>query len=239
MIPPSRDPGSEPGRDPSRWPPGTLVGQLSSADRSALLDAGTVVTFGDEDTIVRQGDKGNDLFVLLRGLVKIRVAMENGANTVLDVLSRGDLVGEFALLDGSPRNATAIAMSDVSALRVAHAAFTKVIKDHPLLQSEITKSVVAKMRASTDRRAADRFLSARARLASALYDLATTRLEPDPDGVYRLPMTQAALGELAGVGQSTAERELSKLRDQGAIETRYRLIEIRDLPYLARIRFSS
>jgi CRP-like cAMP-binding protein len=227
LIPASRD-----------WPHGTLLGRLAPEARTALLDAGTGTQFADDAIIVRQGDHGSHLFVLLHGLVKIRMAAESGSNTVLAILSRGDLVGEFALIDGAPRNATAIAVGDVGALRVARAAFSRVTSEHPALQGELTKYMVAKMRASNERQAADRFLGARARLVRALYDLATTRLEADGDGVYRLPMTQAGLGELAGVGQSTAERELGRLRDEGAIDTRYKLIEIRNLQYLAEIRFS-
>jgi CRP/FNR family transcriptional regulator, cyclic AMP receptor protein len=226
-------------QDPESWPPTSLIGQLPPTERGALLDAGTSAQFSDDEVIVRQGDQGTGMFVLLRGLVKIRVAAESGSNTVLAVLSRGDLVGEFALIDGSPRNATAIAVGDVTGLHIRQTAFARVTEEYPALQVELTKYMVSKIRARSDRQAADRFWPARARLAQVLYDLATTRLEPDADAVYRLPMTQAGLGELAGVGQSTAERELGKFRDEGAIETHYRLIEIRDLQYLDGIRFSS
>jgi CRP-like cAMP-binding protein len=230
MIPTSRD---------GDWPAASIIGQLPEPERSALLGAGTSARFGDEDVIVRQGEAGTDMFVLLDGLVKIRVAAESGSNTVLAVLSRGDLVGEFALIDGSPRTATAFAMGDVAALRVAHAAFARLTREYPALHAELTKYVVAKVRAAIDRQTADRFLGARARLIRALCELARDRLACDDDGVYRLPMTQAGLGELAGVGQSTAERELARLREEGAIDTHYRLIEIRNLQYLQEIRFSS
>jgi CRP/FNR family transcriptional regulator, cyclic AMP receptor protein len=221
------------------WPMTSLVGQLPVPERSALLDAGISIRFHEEAVIVRQGDLGNDLFILLAGLVKITVATESGSNTALAVRSRGDLIGEFALIDGSPRNATAIAIGEVSALRVSHVAFGRVVKEYPGLQGMLTQYVVSKVRESTEWQAADRFWGARARLAQILYDLATAHLEADRDGVYWLPMTQAGLGELAGLGQSTAERELAKLRDEGVIDTHYRLIAIRNLPYLAEIRFSS
>jgi CRP-like cAMP-binding protein len=93
------------------------------------------------------------------------------------------------------------------------------------------------MRATTERRAAERVWDAKERLAQVLYDLGRLHAHPEPDGAVRVPITQSELGELAGVAVSTTERVLKDLRKQGAITTRYREITIRDMPYLDSLRF--
>lgn len=222
------------------WPPLSLVAQLTEPERIALLAAGSPVKFPDDGILVLQGDPGDGLYVLTDGMVKVTVAAESGTETMLAVRSRGDLIGEFAVLDGEPRTATARAVGAVSAIRISRTRFTEFGQRYPAAQTTITKSLVAKMRAATERHAAERTWGARERVAQVLYELAEDYGEQATDGavVIPLPITQSELGELAGVAVSTTERVLGDLRKEGVIATRYRKIAIRDMTFLGTIRFS-
>src|SRR5215831_9244922 len=105
------------------WREETFLGGLAEADRATLLAAGTPVRFEDDQIMLVQGDPGDFVFVLTGGLAKVSVAAESGAETTLAIRSRGDLVGEFALLDDKPRTATVRAAGEATALRVGGAAF--------------------------------------------------------------------------------------------------------------------
>ncbi|HEX3516967.1 MAG TPA: Crp/Fnr family transcriptional regulator [Trebonia sp.] len=219
------------------WPDGSFVQQLQDADRAALLDAGTPLRFEDDQILLVQGDPGDFLYVLTSGLVKVIVAAVSGAQTTLAIRSRGDLVGEFAVLDDKPRTSTARAAGPVTAVKVGGAAFLRIASRSPAAQATVTKYLVAKMRAATERRAAERVWDARERLAQVLYELGQQHAQPDADGMIRIPITQSELGDLAGVAVSTAERVLKELRKQGVVSTRYREITVRDMAYLDSIRF--
>ncbi len=219
------------------WPDGSFVQQLPDADRIALLDAGTPLRFEDDQILVVQGDAGDYLYVLTSGLVKVIVGAVSGAQTTLAIRSRGDLVGEFALLDDKPRMATAQAAGPVSALKIGGAAFLAVAGRSPESQAAVTRYLLAKMRDATERWSAERIWDARERIAQVLYELGKQHAQPDADGLIRIPITQSELGELAGVAVSTAERVLKELRKQGVVSTRYREITIRDMAYLDGIRF--
>jgi CRP-like cAMP-binding protein len=222
------------------WPQGSLVAQLTEQERTALLAAGTPVQFSDDGILVLQGDPGEGLYVLTGGMVKVTVAAESGTETTLAVRSRGDLIGEFAVLDGGDRTATARAVGAVSAVRISRLRFAEFGQRYPPAQTTITKSLVAKIRAATERHAAERTWGARARVAQVLHELAEDYGEPAADGavVIPLPITQSELGELAGVAVSTTERVLGDLRRDGVITTRYRKIAVRDMEVLSAIRFS-
>jgi CRP/FNR family transcriptional regulator, cyclic AMP receptor protein len=224
------------GRD--QWPPGSFVGRLPEPERAALLSAGTPARFDDGQLLLIQGDVGDFVYVLVSGLVKVIVAAESGSETTLVIRGRGDLMGEFALLDDGPRTATAQAAGPVTALRVGGAAFLATVTESPVVQRVVTRYVLAKMRAATERCAAERVWDARERLAQVLCDLAEQHAAPDSDGLIRIPLTQGDLGELAGVAVSTAERVLKDFRNRGAISTRYREITIKNMTYLSSIRFS-
>jgi CRP-like cAMP-binding protein len=220
------------------WPAGSFIADLPDAERAVLLAAGDPYHFGDEQVLLVQGDLGDFVYVLVSGLVKVVVATESGARTTLAVRSRGDLVGEFAPLDDKPRTATASAIGPVIALKVRGSAFLRVIGQSPAVQMSITRYLLFKMRSAAERRAADRVWEARERVAQVLFELGQRHAEHRPDGSLRLPITQGDLGDLAGVAVSTAERVLKDLRKQGVVATRYREITIKDMNYLAELRFS-
>lgn len=223
--------------DHEEWPEDSFVHQLPDAERAALLDAGTPLRFEDDQILLVQGETGDFMYVLTSGLVKVIVSAESGAQTTLAIRSRGDLMGEFALLDNKPRTATARAAGPVTALRIGGTAFTTIASRSPAVQTVVTRYVLGKLRSATERRAAERVWDARERLAQVLFDLGRRHARPGPDGMIRLPVTQGELGELAGVAVSTAERVLKDLRREGAVSTRYREITIRDMAYLDSIRF--
>jgi CRP/FNR family transcriptional regulator, cyclic AMP receptor protein len=220
-----------------QWPEGSFVGRLPETERTALLTAGVPVQFDDDAILLLQGEVGECVYVLTNGLVKVIVAAESGAETTLAIRSRGDLVGEFALLDEKPRTATARAAGEVTALRIGGGAFMQITSESAVMQGAVTRYLLSKMRATTERRAAERVWDAKERLAQVLYDLARLHAHPGPDGVVRVPITQSELGELAGVAVSTTERVLKDLRKQGVVTTRYREITVRNMDYLDSLRF--
>lgn len=220
-----------------QWPERSFVGQLPETERTALLAAGVTARFDDDAILLLQGEIGECVYVLTSGLVKVIVAAESGAETTLAIRSRGDLVGEFALLDDKPRTATARAAGEVAALRISGAAFMQITSESAVMQGAVTRYLLSKMRATTERRAAERVWDAKERLAQVLYDLGRLHAHPGPDGVVRVPITQSELGELAGVAVSTTERVLKDLRKQGVVTTRYREITIRNMIYLDSLRF--
>jgi CRP/FNR family transcriptional regulator, cyclic AMP receptor protein len=70
------------------------------------------------DVIFKQGDAGQELFIVKSGKVQIR-----SGNRVLDTLSPGNIFGEMALIDSAPRNATAVAITDATLIAVSEKQF--------------------------------------------------------------------------------------------------------------------
>ncbi len=226
-----------PSSDGDGWPHDSFVALLPEAERDAILSVGTAVRFADDDILVAQGETGDFLYVLTRGLVKIVVAAETGAETALAVRSRGDLIGEFGMLDSGPRSATVRAVGAVIAVKVGRTAYDALTSQYPALLPTITATLLAKLRAATERRAAERVWDARARLAQVVIELAEAYGEREPGGTVRLPFTQSEVGQLAGVAVSTAERVLAEFRQQGAIATTYGAIVVRNTAFLKKVRF--
>jgi CRP-like cAMP-binding protein len=211
---------------------------LPEAEREALLAAGPQYRFSDDQILVLQGDDSAFFYVLTEGLVKVVGYAQTGGETIIALRSRGDLIGEFAVVDNKPYEAGARAIGPVTAIKISRAAWTRLVEEHPALVPAFTNYLVVKMRASTERQVAERVWDARQRLAQVLYQLADEYGVAQSGGALRLPVTQSELGQLADVAVATVERLLAEFRKKGVISTAYRAVVVRDMEYLARIRFA-
>lgn len=189
-----------------------------------------------------EGMPSDCVFVIRRGVVKVAgegdtIGLDEGmARGVLVVRSRGDLVGEFGVLDGGPRVATVTAASPVAALRIGGAAFLRYLRGHPDASLEISRSLVRKLRLATQRRVETKGHAAYGRLARVLHELAERYGEDGEGGrVLGLALTQAELGGMASVAPATAEKLLRMLRSGGVVSTGYRRIVIHQMDALRKI----
>jgi cAMP-dependent protein kinase regulator len=97
-----------------------------------LADLGTAVSAPSGREIVREGDRGEEFFVITSGTAEVR---RGGAD--IAGLSSGDFFGELALFDDAPRNATVAATSDVSLVSLSRISFDKVIAEMPTIRDSV------------------------------------------------------------------------------------------------------
>ena len=108
--------------------------------------AGLVATerFATGETIVRQGEPGERLYVVTRGHVEVVVEGPAGRPRRLAELRDGDYFGEVALLRSSPRTASVRALSPTSALVLARQPFLGLLEASPELRAAFEASVAAR-----------------------------------------------------------------------------------------------
>jgi CRP-like cAMP-binding protein len=73
-------------------------------------------SFAVEEAIVREGEKGVGMYIILTGQVQILHTGDQGQPIRLATLGPGDFFGEQALLDESPRTASAVAVEPCQAI---------------------------------------------------------------------------------------------------------------------------
>ena len=94
--------------------------------------------FEDGQNIVRQGDPGDGMYVILAGEVEV-VRLGPGGETLLTTLKAGDLFGEMALFGKDPRSATVRAKGEVRVLSVDRRGFMKRVHQDPSLAFDILR----------------------------------------------------------------------------------------------------
>jgi NTE family protein len=94
--------------------------------------------------IIKQGDPGNGLFLVVSGRLRVSVA-SGGIERVLHDLGRGAIVGEVALLSDRPRSATVRAVRDSDLLLLRVPVFTSLAEQDPALLTMMARLLVDRL----------------------------------------------------------------------------------------------
>src|SRR2546430_10195447 len=105
------------------WPPTSLLGGLVESARDRLLALGVLARYPAGRVLIRESEHTSFVLVLLDGVAKISGLTHDGRDVLLAVRMGGDLVGEFAGVDGQPRSATVTAGGPVVARMVTRGEF--------------------------------------------------------------------------------------------------------------------
>ena len=161
--------------------------------------------------IFAKGDPGTSLCAIGAGTVRISVPSVEGKDAVFNVLGKGEIFGEIALLDGHPRTADATAVTDCELFVIERRDFLPLMREEPEIALRLIEILCAKLRRTTQQAEEVMFLDLPSRLAKALM-----RLEPDPacTGEHRISITQKDLGNIIGMSRESTNKQLRIWEDK-------------------------
>jgi CRP/FNR family transcriptional regulator, cyclic AMP receptor protein len=170
------------------------------------------------EVIFLEGDPEAGLCVIASGRVKIILTGEDGREVVLNVYGPGEFFGEFALLDGEPRSADAVAQEASSVYWLRRDDFLAFLKRHPGAMASLLAELSRRLRHTTRVVQDAAFRDVPARLARAILDLAAARGRPEPAGiVVDAHLTQAELAAMVGASRETVNRSLRDYQRRGIL----------------------
>lgn len=106
-----------------------------------------IKVYRKSEVIFEEGSSGNEMYIVCSGRVKLYSEPKRGRRTVLAVLKPGEHFGEMALIDGSPRSATAIALQDNTRLVVMDKAkFLYLVSQQPEFAVAIMETLSQRIR---------------------------------------------------------------------------------------------
>jgi CRP/FNR family transcriptional regulator, cyclic AMP receptor protein len=118
-----------------------LFAGLSKRHVNHLADAADEVVFAPGEAIVREGDLGETLFVMLEGQAKVM----RGGRAVAKLLP-GQFFGELSAIDGGPRTASVIADTPVRALRVFRRTLADLLRQEPNVTVRMLEGMARRIR---------------------------------------------------------------------------------------------
>jgi NTE family protein len=99
------------------------------------------------DWVIREGDHADDLFVVLRGRLRV-VASSNEGDRTLRILGPGAAIGELALLTGAPRSASVQAVRDTTLLQLRRDRFAELMERDGRFAAAVARELASQLQAS-------------------------------------------------------------------------------------------
>lgn len=131
-----------------------LFSQLPATALDALADSIGRRQLGSGEILFHQGEPGLECFVILEGQLEV-ITFVHGDELRLDVYRPGQIIGEMALLDRSPRSATVRALEAADLVVLGEEAFKTLLSSNPELAMSLLRSGTTRMRNTNQRMIAD------------------------------------------------------------------------------------
>ena len=106
--------------------------------------------FPSGTVLFREGDEGNEFFMIKKGRVEIYRATTSGTKTILGHLDAGQIFGEMAITGNQPRNASAICETDVILAVASGDDLTTMIRSNPDFARELIRISSMRIHTSSD-----------------------------------------------------------------------------------------
>jgi glutaminase len=123
----------------------TLFTQCDEAELALLERNMTHAVFSPGEPIIQTATKADELYVITQGTVEVRLRLEGERHQRLDVFSGGMSFGELAFLDGSPRSADVVAMTEVHCRVINRTFFEDLGIKLPALKVKILNEIALQL----------------------------------------------------------------------------------------------
>ena len=129
-----------------------LFGDFDVPERDKLLSPSVSkeVAYETGQTILREGEIGDSLFLIGSGEVEICIIGEDRHRIPVATLPEREIFGEMALFESKPRSATVIARRNSVLLKIDGPAFLEILHDHPEVEFKILSKLSERLRRVTD-----------------------------------------------------------------------------------------
>ena len=196
-----------------------LFGALTFAQRQVLAQEMRNVALDAGEVLFARGDPGNEIYLVVEGRIRISVLSSDGRELSFAHAVAGDIFGEIAALDGSPRSADATAITPVRLKTLSQSALLRLLSTSTTVAIAVIKLLCGRLRDVSEHFEAIALHPIEVRLARLLLDTLEERETAGGAKVTSLTLgiTQNELALLMGSTRQRANVALMLLEKAGAI----------------------
>jgi len=191
-----------------------LFSELNDEELGAITDLATSKTFAKHNIIVQEGERGEALYIIMEGSVKISTYSSDGREVILSLLEPGAFFGEMSILDRQPRSANVTALEKTKVLQIRRKHFEKLLMSMPSLTIKLLTEVVMRLRRTSLILERISTMDVPHRLYSYLQDFCERFGElKNNQMIVRLPTHQLIADQLS-TSRETITRAISSLKKE-------------------------
>lgn len=198
----------------------------SLAEPVRLLAArGVIRSYPKKAVLINEGEKGESLFVLLKGSAKVFSMDEEGREITYSTIQAGDYFGEMSL-DGGPRSASVITIEQSTCAVVSRSSVEEHLVAHPEFAMNIVIQVIRRARVATEAARNMALLDVYGRLVSVLEKYDGPRSQNDDESVTLEAVTHQEIASRVGASREMVSRLLKDLERGGYVKMGVRRITV-------------
>jgi small-conductance mechanosensitive channel/CRP-like cAMP-binding protein len=122
----------------------SILSSLTEAEMTELAERLVLTPFTRGETIIVQGDAVDHLYILTRGTVEVRIAVD-GASKAVTKISAPSFFGEMGMLTGELRTATIVALDDVDCWRLDSGAFAEILEARIQIADDVCAALAERL----------------------------------------------------------------------------------------------
>jgi CRP/FNR family transcriptional regulator, cyclic AMP receptor protein len=173
--------------------------------------------------VFQEGERGDALYIIVKGKVKVSLYGEDGREYILDVIGKDGFFGELSLIDELPRSANVVTMEESEFLVIRRADFLRLLMESPSITVSILKTLSGRLRAADERIKGLAFLSVEGRILKYLLEIGEdTGVKVKNYMIIENGPTQIEIASSCGCSRETVSRMIKSLIVKGIISVRKR-----------------
>ncbi len=212
-----------------------LFGDLAARDFEALDLKCNWRRYAAGQQIVAHHDATTDVYFIVSGDVRVVIYSLAGKEITFRDMGAGRTFGELSAIDGKPRSANVIALTDAVVPSMPAGVFWQVLRDHPEVSARILKQLAGLARNLSERVFEFSALGVKNRIHAELLRLARDHGGDGNSAIISPAPTHAEIASRLSTHREAVTRELNALDQGGLIERRGGALIISDIPRLARL----
>lgn len=167
--------------------------------------------------ILLEHDWGGSVYFIMDGWVKIRTHNVDGREVTLNIVGRGEVIGEMAAIDEAPRSTDAITLTAAEVCSIPAGEFYNFLTTEPIAGIRLAQIIARRLR-QLNRRLRLREAESLTRVADTLLFLAEGRGRDTKEGIIIPNLPHRELSSISGLARETVTRSLTKLEKRGLIQ---------------------
>lgn len=185
--------------------------------------------FAADEHIIERESPSTELFLIVRGRVRIVNYSLSGREVTFDERSEGDYFGEISAIDGQPRYASVVALEDSLILALGRRVFDDMLTEHHVTARRVMRRLAQTVRRTSERIMDLSTLAAQDRVHAELLRQAGHSVTKGNMAVIRPIPIHSDIASRVSTTRETVARALSDLSRKGIIERQKHALVIRDL----------
>jgi CRP-like cAMP-binding protein len=194
-----------------------LLTDLSEEDMLRVRADIRVRQYNKRDIVLQKGAAGDSLLFLLTGQLQVIDVTEDGRAIGLRMLAPGDFFGEIAVINGSMRSASVVALTPVLVALLPRATALHLFSHSPSVANQMLRFLAEKVQRDSEFRALLSIHNTAKRIYTFLDLLKEKKPEENVEVVENLP-THQDIANMINTSRETVTRTLLTLAQQGIIK---------------------